>query len=472
MNPGPPSWVLRRMKRILASSLFTSFALAAAALGAQQPTSAPQVTPLNSVVAVVGDQPITYFELRDNVLGKIQRGMPAPPTAADSIALERQTLEEMVEEELIVQKAKDLKIDVTDAEIAPQVDNQVKQIRANFPSEAEFRAALAKASLGTPEEYRKYLMDQYRRNALFEKTVAKLKQDGKIVPINVTDAEVQAEFDRNKQYLGKKPASVTFKQIVIAPQPSEKAKDIARAKAESLYDEIKAGSDFERIAKRESMDLTTKETGGDLGWVRRGNYWPEMDRWLFGSTFMAGLQPGNISPVFETPAGFTIVRVDRVQPGEVKAHLIVIKSKIDSADIERTHLLADSVAKLWRSGVPFDTLAKKYHDYAGKEETSILTPFYRDSLPMTYQRGFAGAKAGDIVDFQIAGPADNPTVPKFVVAQLLTVDEGGEPTLADMKQIVRNELADRGGMRRYVDQLKKQTYVAILLDQNKVAQVP
>ncbi len=455
------------MKRILGSTLFS---VVAAALGAQQPAAAPQTTPLNSVVAVVGDQPITYFELRDNVLSKIQRGMPAPTTAADSIALERETLDEMVEEELIVQKAKDLKVDVADADIAPQVDNQVKQIRANFPSEAEFRAALQKASLGTPEEYRKYLMDQYRRNALFEKTVAKLKQDGKITPVNVTDAEVQAEFERNKQYLGKKPPTVTFKQIVIAPQATEKAKDVARAKAESLYAEIEKGSDFERIAKRESMDLTTKETGGDLGWVRRGVYWPEMDRFLFGTMFQSGLQPGQVSPVFETPAGFTIVRVDRVQTGEVKAHLILIKPQIDSADIQRTHLLADSVAKLWRAGTPFDSLAKKYHDYAGKEETSILTPFYRDSLPMTYQRGFAGAKVGDIVDFQIAGPSDNPTVPKFVVAQLLTLDEGGDPTLADMKQIVRNELADRGGMRRYVDQLKKQTYVAILLDQNRVAQ--
>lgn len=469
MNPGPPSWVLRRMKRILASSLFT---FAAAALGAQQPAPAPQLIPLNSVVAVVGDQPITYFELRDAILANIQRGMPAPTTAADSIAVERSTLESMIEEELIVQKAKDLKVEVADADIAPQVDNQIKQIRANFPTEAEFRNALAKASLGTPEEYRKYLMDQYRRNALFEKTVAKLEQDGKIVPINVTDAEVKAEFERDKGQLGKKPASVTFKQIVIAPQPTQKAKDIARAKAESLYNELKAGADFERIAKRETMDLTTKETGGDLGWVRRGLYWPETDRWLFGSTFLAGLQPGNISPVFETPAGFTIVRVDRVQPGEVKAHQIVIKPQIDSADIARTRQLADSVAKLWRSGVPFDSLAKKYHDYAGKEETSILTPFYRDSLPMTYQRGFAGAKVGDIVDFQIAGPSDNPTVPKFVVAQLLSLDEGGEPTLADMKQIVRNELAKRGGMRRYVDQLKKQTYVAVLLGDNTVAQAP
>ena len=54
-------------------------------------------------------------------------------------------------------------------------------------------------------------------------------------------------------------------------------------------------------------------------------------------------------------------------------------------------------------------------------------------------------------------------MPKFVVAQLLTSDEGGERTLAEMREAVRSELAQRGGIRRYIDTLKKQTYVAIQL---------
>ena len=83
---------------------------------------------------------------------------------------------------------------------------------------------------------------------------------------------------------------------------------------------------------------------------------------------------------------------------------------------------------------------------------------------MTYQKGFAAKKVGDIVDFQIAGSAQRPDVPKFVVAQLLTVDEGGERTLAEMKAAVRTELAQRGGIHRYVDTLRKQTYVSMLLD--------
>src|SRR5204863_47994 len=126
---------------------------------------------------------------------------------------------------------------------------------------------------------------------------------------------------------------------------------------------------------------------------------------------------GQLSPVVETPYGYHIIRVDRRQTGEVKAHQILIMPKLDSTDFARTQKLADSVAALWKSGVSFDSLAKKFHDYAGKEETSILTPFWRDSLPVSYQKAFIARKANDIVTFQIPGSSQRPDVPKFVVAQ-------------------------------------------------------
>jgi len=235
-------------------------------------------------------------------------------------------------------------------------------------------------------------------------------------------------------------------------------------KAESLLAQLKSGSDFEKLAKRESIDPLTRETGGDLGWARRDQNLPQFDIWLFGGPFQTGLQPGQLSPVVETPYGYHIIRVDRRQTGEVKAHQILIMPKLDSTDFARTQKLADSVAAAWKAGASFDSLAKKFHDYAGKEETSLLTPFWRDSLPVSYQKAFTDRKAGDIVTFQIPCSSQRPDVPKFVVAQLQTVDEGGAQTLAELRPAVRDELARRGGVRRYVDGLKKQTYVSIRLD--------
>ncbi|HEV8499172.1 MAG TPA: peptidylprolyl isomerase [Gemmatimonadaceae bacterium] len=450
------------MKHLLASSFLV---VAAGTLSAQQPAAPSSPAALDAIVAVVGDQPITRFDLQERVLGKIQRKEVKEPTSdSASRVLYRDVLSDMVEEELLIQKAKELKVEATDAEITPMVDRQVREIKSQFPTETEFRNALAKSSLGTPEEYRKFLLEQYRRQSTLEKTIRKLMQDGKIVPVNVGEAEINAAFEREKDFLPPKPASVTFKQIVIAPKPTAASKEAARVKAESLLAQLKSGSDFEKLAKRESMDPLTRETGGDLGWARRDQNLPQFDIWLFGGPFQTGLQPGQLSPVVETPYGYHIIRVDRRQTGEVKAHQILIMPKLDSTDFARTQKLADSVAAAWKAGASFDSLAKKFHDYAGKEETSLLTPFWRDSLPVSYQKAFTNRKAGDIVTFQIPGSSQRPDVPKFVVAQLQTVDEGGAQTLAELRPAVRDELARRGGVRRYVDGLKKQTYVSIRLD--------
>jgi peptidyl-prolyl cis-trans isomerase SurA len=458
------------MKRIAAVASLALFA--AGPVAAQQPVPAPpaaqaqqQSVLLDGVVAVVGDQTITMIDLRERALGRVQRGeVPKPASDSAERALEIETLDDMIQEELLIQKAADLKIEVTDADVSQMVDRQVRETRSKFTTESEYRAALAQASLGTPDEYRKFMLDQYKRRYLLEKVVSKLKQDGKIVPVQVSDAEVAAEFNRSKEFLPPKPPMVTFKQIVMAVQPSPAAKEAARVRAESLLVRLKAGADFEQTARHESMDPLTKESGGDLGWARRGDNVPEFDRWLFGGPFVAPLAPGQLSSVFETARGFHIVRVDRVQTGEVKSHQILIMPAIDSSDIARTARLADSVADRLRHGVAFDTLAKKFHDYAGKEETSLLTPWVRDSLPASYQKGFGTAKAGDVVSFQIPGSSQRPDVPKFVVAQLLTADEGGPQTLEELKSAVRSDLAQRGGVRRYVDQLKKQTFVSIRYD--------
>jgi Parvulin-like peptidyl-prolyl isomerase len=183
---------------------------------------------------------------------------------------------------------------------------------------------------------------------------------------------------------------------------------------------------------------------------------PEFDRWMFA------LAPGQLSPVIQTTFGYHIIRVDRVQPSEVKARHILISPIIDSADVARARLEADSVAAAWRRGASFDSLAKLHHDFASKEETTLLTPFPRAQLPSAYQIAFGDHKAGDFIVFQIGGGQTGPT--KFVVAQLVTVEQGGDLTLAEVKERFRSRLAEEGGVKRLMESLRKATYVAIRED--------
>jgi peptidyl-prolyl cis-trans isomerase SurA len=436
----------------------------AASLGAQQPTQptppapAPRdtVISLDRIVAVVGVQPITQYDVQERLLQLQQQPGFQPPRSAEEFErVTRDVVGQLVDEELLVQKAEQLKVEIADTELTPVVERQLSEVRGRFSSDTEFRAELQRAGLGTPEEYRRFLQDQLRRNELQRRVIDKLRQEGKIPPVNVTEAEVEEAFNRSRATLPRRPATVTFRQIVIAPKPDSVSREIARVRAESLLAEIRSGAEFERVARRESADSISREQGGDLGWNRRGRMVPEFERWMFA------LRPGTMSPVIETVHGFHIIRVDRVQPGEVKSRHILVRPEIDSADVARARAEADSVARLWAAGAAFDTLTRRHHDFASGEETSILTPIPSDSgLPPSYREAFAGKKPNDIVTFQIPGLAGNP---KYVVAQLNTVDPGGDYTLADLRERVRQQLVEEGSIRRFLDGLRKEMYVSIRL---------
>lgn len=414
--------------------------------------------PLDGLAAVVGDQVILVSEVMTAVNQARASGAKVE-SAKDLARLEQDILDQMIDAELLVQKAKAEKVEVQDAEIADAVDAQEKKIRQQFKSDAEFKAALKEAGMGSLEEWRKLQGDQVKRTKLQQGVMQKLQRDGKVTSVNVGEAEIAEAFDVFKVRVGPKEARVGLRQIVVATKPSEASKKRARAKIDSLYAELmKRPEDFELIAKRESMD-GTRELGGDLGWNRRGRMVPEFDRMMFS------LNPGVISPIVETAFGFHIIRVDRVQPAEVKARHILIRPQVDTSDERVARLLADSVAAAWRAGGSFDSLSVKFHDDASGEDKTI--PEYpRSELPEPYRNALEGATLNQIVNpFPLPDPAAG--VSKFVIAQVTFLDEAGEWTLAEARERIREQLSEERKMRRLIDNLKKQTYVSVRYDPAK-----
>jgi peptidyl-prolyl cis-trans isomerase SurA len=433
--------------------LFTA-ALFPVAIAAQTPVTAaravPAALPIDRVVAIVGDQTVLWSDVLTAINQRRAQGLQIPSDTAAQTALARTVLGELVDEEMLVQKAKEMKLEVVDADVTAAADRQLKQVRAQFSSDDEYRAELKKAGLGTADEYRKSLIEQYRRQQLQQKAFGELRKKAK--PVNVTEEEVTAAFERSRGDLQKRPATVTFHQIIVAPHASAAAKAKAKAHADSILVEIRKGGDFEQIAKRESMDPGTKQLGGDLGWNRRGSgLVPEFEMMMFA------LRPGDVSPVIETAFGYHIIRVDRVQSAEVKARHILIAPVIDSSDVAAAKVEADSVVAQWRRGVPYDSLVAKHHD--ATEEKGVLQPFPRDSLPPSYTAALAGAKAGDITPpFQLANPRGQP---KYAVLQVITATDAGEYKESEIRDQIRAQLSEERSIRQLLDDMRKQTYVSI-----------
>ena len=459
---------LSRRPALRFAAAATLLAVAAAPVAAQQPTPAPRPSdalpvmhtpspggalPINRIVAIVGDRPILESEVEEMINAQRARGMRVPEDSAGQIEVVRQVIGQLVDEELLYQAATaDTSIVITDQDLKTQVDQTVERAQAQVGGEAQLREALRSEGLGSLEEWRRSLSEQVRKSQAQQRLLQKLKSEDKLPPVPVSDAEVQEAFERNKEARPRKPAQVGFRQIIVAPKPTQAAKNRARIKAESLLVEIRGGANFEQVAKRESMD-GTRETGGDLGWNRRGKMVPEFERWMFA------LAPGQMSPVVETPFGYHIIRVDRVQPAEVKARHILIMPTLDSADAGRARLEADSVAQALRAGANFDSLSKVHHDFP---EQQLVSDWPIDSLPASYQSALRGQAANTVTaPFAIENPRTG--FPKYVVAQVFSASAGGEYTLEDVQNIFRKQLSEERAIRRYIDGLRKSTFVSIRL---------
>ncbi|MBL8997612.1 MAG: peptidylprolyl isomerase [Gemmatimonadales bacterium] len=436
-----------------ASLLPGAAAQAQAAPAAPAAPAALRNIEVDRIVAVVGTTPVLFSEVLEQLNYARANGRQIPPDSAGQIAVARQILNEMVDQEILVTLAREYKIEVPETEVSDQVEKRIADIRQNFQTEQEYRAALLREGFGTPEEYRRRTVEQAIRSELQKRAVDSLKAKGRLAPANVTESEVAAAFERLKTQLGRRPATLAFRQIVVPPAASASSVLRARTLADSLRAALEKGADFDSLARRFSMDGSAQQ-GGDLGWNRRGVMVPEFERMMFA------LPPGRISPVVETQFGFHVIRVDRVRAAEVRARHILIRPTIDSTDVRYARQRADSALALWKSGVPFDTLVARFHD--AEEERTIPEGYPRDSLPAEYRVAFRDLGAGDFTGvFALADPQSG--FNKWAVAQVISVKAAGEWTLAEYQERVRAQLREERSIRRTLDKLRTEFYVSLRL---------
>jgi peptidyl-prolyl cis-trans isomerase SurA len=414
------------------------------------PTPGDSTIVIDRVMAVVGNRPILASQVDEEIFSRYQ-GQQIPNDPKGLEALRKQVVQSIIDEEILVQQAqRDTTIKVTDQEIADGVDQQVRKVRDNFQSEVDYRSELKKAGFLTPEEYRRWLTDQQRRAAFQNRLIEKLRGDGKLKPVPPTEQEMRSYFDDQKGNLGSRPATISFRQIIITPQASPAAKAAARAKADSILLELRRGADFATAAKRFSQDPGSKDQGGSLNWFRRGVMVPEFERVAFT------LKPGVVSDPVESPFGFHLIQVERVQPGEVQARHILIIPDIDSAHVEAARVRADSVRGRLLAGASFDSLQRIFHDPSAEKQAENVPA---DKLPENYAKVIGEADSGSVSPvFTIPG---NGGRQQFVIVQVTARRPQGDIRFEDVKDRIREQLGQQLAIRRYIDRLRQSTYVDV-----------
>jgi peptidyl-prolyl cis-trans isomerase SurA len=406
---------------------------------------------VDRIVAVVGTKPILASQIEEQLVLAQSQGAKIPEDSAGRDAARRQVLSQMVDEELLVQQAeRDTTIKVTDQEVLDAVEQTVQNVRKQFTSIPDFQAQLRAAGFVSEEEWRRWLADQQRRSILQQRLIEELKQKSKLRPIPPSDAELRAFWEANRGQQPKRPAAISFRQIVVVPKPDSAASARALQLAESLVVALRNGGNFAEVAKRHSADSASREQGGELGWFRRGVMVKQFEDVAFR------LRPGAISDVVPTEFGYHIIQVERAQPAEILARHILIQPVISAAQLAIARHRADSVHDALAHGAPFDSLARLYAD---PNEAKLADALPVSQLPADYEKAIGGDTVPGLKPVFEVGAAT--ARPRFVVFELIKRLPEGELNFEEVKDRIRDGLGQQLAVKHYLDILRRTTYVDV-----------
>jgi len=211
--------------------------------------------------------------------------------------MQEEVVEQLIVQELLWQEAKRRELVISD-EI---VDARLAEIKEGFDTEQAFVFKIEAGGF-TPESFRQTIREQLSVRRMIQEDIAQA--------INLDDKEVNAFYDENIEQM-RRPLEVRARHVLIKPAATDETSITASRKdAEALLAEIRAGADFETLA-RERSDAPSAPDAGDLGYFRRGQMVPPFENAAFN------MEPGDVSEVVQTQFGFHIIRVEDRRGGDV-----------------------------------------------------------------------------------------------------------------------------------------------------------
>jgi peptidyl-prolyl cis-trans isomerase SurA len=264
------------------------------------------------VMAAVNGRKITRTEVQKYYDNQIAEA-PQKPSLEQADTLRLNILRELIDNEILMQRAEKLGLLATDEE----VNTKLAEIKAPYTQE-EFDKRL---------KDRQLTLDDFKRDLRRSLTIEKVLNKEVTSKINISDDDITSYYTQHKAEFNLIEPQYHLAQILVTTQPNPQVKNMkaqneadARKKIQMISNRLDSGEDFATVAMNYSEQPETSQNGGDLGFVPESSL--KSDKAAYDA--IGKLKPGQytaILPVADPNShqvfGFRIVKLmSRVTAGQ------------------------------------------------------------------------------------------------------------------------------------------------------------
>ncbi len=264
---------------------------------------APFAGPMQDVIALVNESPITHADLmvEQAQLADEMRLRSHPVPEEQLLRLHTQLLDNLIDRELLYQQAQDKNIEIR----SRWVERALADLKDHLGGEDDFASFLEQSRISEEQ-----LRERLRKGLIVQRFLRREVARG----IKVSEAEMQTFYRKNPEYfIRREQIRVRHILIKVNPKAENSQRGEALLKIQAIQAKLQAGANFGALAIDYSED-GSRERGGDLGVVERHQLTPAFSEAAFA------LQPGQISDIVETPFGYHLIQVVSRIPSSTMAY--------------------------------------------------------------------------------------------------------------------------------------------------------
>lgn len=245
---------------------------------------------VDRIVAIVNEDIITLKEVEQYIHVEKKEKLKSVDDHFLGLRI-KERLDMLIENTLIKQEAKKMKIEVADTEVQQVVENIKKQ---NLITEEELKEQLARENMSY-EEFLRGIRMALLRNKVLARVITPV--------MNLTEEKLI-------QYYSSRPEQFTQEELHLYQIFISGLRQDSQQIAKKAYELLREGMNFEEVAKIYSDD-PSGEKGGDIGFVKKEELIPEL------KDALKDLKEGEYTQPIRTQYGFHILLLKERKKGEV-----------------------------------------------------------------------------------------------------------------------------------------------------------